>query len=434
MLAPSGAVSHNARMATVRAFLAFDRSVRHFDEDGRLHVASTPISKATVNPYYGWEIPNGEALGLQPDKVYYLLRDPDELAKAAPTFNNLPLLIKHVRHTADEPQKESVVGSIGSDVAFEAPYLVASLCVYDAGAIEGIESRDQVELSASYHYDAVMEPGEYEGQRYDGRMTNIRGNHLALVEAGRAGPDVLVADSNPFAKGPSDMKPTKLGKALLVALSAASTKLAADAALPALVGAAQRKTFDRKAVRAKLIAMDAEIDPQQLDDIIDAILGIEDNPEPAEPPAPVAAAGGEDESPLEEYLKSCSLSEEQIAKIMELAKPEEATDEDPAMKPEDVEQKVTEAMDSMRKEFRALEQAKVDVRDTVGDVLGMDSAEQVYRYAFDQMKVDHKDVPAAGLRAMFNAVSSRPAAKSAIMAHDAKLTEQFPGLSRIRHA
>jgi hypothetical protein len=41
-----------------------------------------------------------------------------------------------------------------------------------------------------------MTPGTSpEGEKYDGRMTQIVANHIALVEAGRAGPDVMVADS-----------------------------------------------------------------------------------------------------------------------------------------------------------------------------------------------------------------------------------------------
>ena len=48
--------------------LTFDvaPSVRHKDENGYLHVAVTPISKAGVNPYLGREIPNSEKLGLDP--------------------------------------------------------------------------------------------------------------------------------------------------------------------------------------------------------------------------------------------------------------------------------------------------------------------------------------------------------------------------------
>lgn len=42
-----------------------------------------------------------------------------------------------------------------------------------------------------------MEPGTVNGDHYDGRMVEIIGNHVALVPAGRAGPDVCVGDSKP---------------------------------------------------------------------------------------------------------------------------------------------------------------------------------------------------------------------------------------------
>ena len=73
--------------------LAFDRSARRIDADGRLHVDRSHISKATVNPYYGKEIPGYEALGLVPDTVYRLFRDPVELERGAATFARLPILL-----------------------------------------------------------------------------------------------------------------------------------------------------------------------------------------------------------------------------------------------------------------------------------------------------------------------------------------------------
>jgi hypothetical protein len=108
-------------MTTIK--LAFDRSARRIDADGRLHVDRSHISKATVNPYYGNEIPGYEELGLDPTKVYRLLRDPVELERGAPTFARLPILSKHVPVTVDSPQPDLVVGSIGSEVIFDSPYL-----------------------------------------------------------------------------------------------------------------------------------------------------------------------------------------------------------------------------------------------------------------------------------------------------------------------
>ena len=168
---------------------------RRYDADGRLHIMRTPISKATVNPYYGREIPGATELGLEPERVYYMLRDPGELAKAAQSFARVQLMFVHTAVSADDPKQDSIAGTVGSDVEFEAPYLMADLCVWDAEAIAGIETETVQELSSSYRYRADMTPGMYEGQRHDGVMRDIQGNHVALVKAGRAGSDVKAADA-----------------------------------------------------------------------------------------------------------------------------------------------------------------------------------------------------------------------------------------------
>jgi hypothetical protein len=182
--------------------VAFDEgSVRSKDVDGRLQVDKSHISKATVNPYKGSEIPDYESLGLDKDKVYQLLRHPDELAKAAPTFNRLPILSKHVPITADTHKSEYVIGTTGTDGSFEFPYLDNSLAFWTKPGIDSIESHDKKELSSAYRYKADMTPGVWEdsvtGQQmpYDGIMRDIVGNHLALVKEGRAGHDVMVGDS-----------------------------------------------------------------------------------------------------------------------------------------------------------------------------------------------------------------------------------------------
>ncbi len=52
------------------------------------------------------EIPNAEKLGLEPDKIYQLWRHPDELKKAAATFNNIPLLSIHTPDFPGDPPRE----------------------------------------------------------------------------------------------------------------------------------------------------------------------------------------------------------------------------------------------------------------------------------------------------------------------------------------
>src|ERR1700728_4409779 len=104
--------------------MALDRSLRSVDADGHMVVEMSRISKANICPYRGSEIPNWQALGLDPDRVYRLLRDPKELEKAASTFSGKPLLIRHVPVTADLPNQSLWVGTLGT-VTWEAPYLVA---------------------------------------------------------------------------------------------------------------------------------------------------------------------------------------------------------------------------------------------------------------------------------------------------------------------
>jgi hypothetical protein len=166
------------------SLIALDKNtVRRYDQDGRLHVETSNISKANVCPYFGREIPRWKELGLDPDKLYQLYRDPQELAQAAPTFNNLPVLSEHVPVTAEAHKPELVVGSTGTDATFEHPYLCNSLVLWAKPAIEGVESEGKRELSSAYYYDADMVAGQLEdGTRYDGVMRHIRGNHVALVE------------------------------------------------------------------------------------------------------------------------------------------------------------------------------------------------------------------------------------------------------------
>ena len=176
--------------------LALDRaSVRSYDEFGRLHVKLANISKANVCPYYGREIPGADALGLQPDTIYQLLRCPEELAKAAATANNIPLLDVHLPTSAEEPQKENIVGSTGTDAAFAAPYLRNSLVVWSEDGIADVEAETKRELSCGYRYRPDMTPGVHDGVPYDGVMRDIVFNHVAIVEEGRAGSDVVIGDA-----------------------------------------------------------------------------------------------------------------------------------------------------------------------------------------------------------------------------------------------
>ena len=486
--------------------LACDASLknRRYDADGRLHILRTPISKATVNPYYGKEIPDSAQLGLQPDRIYYLLRDPGELAKAAPKFARNQLMMKHIAVSAEEPEKESIAGTVGSDVEFIAPYLIADLCVWDNEAIAGIETDAVRELSSSYRYRADMTPGVYEGQRYDGVMRDIQGNHVALVPQGRAGSDVRAADS----QLEMNME-TKFGKALYAILCAASPKLAADSRLRPMVIGLTRKQCDLRSLEPKLLAMDAELRKEDTMKAMEAAKDAseeeeskeereererrekeakdkkakdgrkrakdmsfeewakeeEDEPEHSEDrrKARDAEEDDEDRAKREEYkrkaedaekmcqddfkglvekLKRKGYSHEYATKIagkvanekgMNGGKDSKAKDaeEDEKERERKAEDRQRRAMDAFRQELRDAEEARRAVAPVVGDVLAQDSAEDIYKFALDQMKVDRSGVSGvAAHRALFRAAqaAAQPVRQPAF--DSASVEEKFAGASR----
>jgi hypothetical protein len=175
--------------------LAFDFSTARFvDQDGHLHVSQTAVTKACVNPYRGSEINGSERLGLNPDKIYKLFRDPDELEKAASSWNNKPLLYLHRRVNARDHDHIITVGTVSGPV-WTSPYIRVDLTCWDGQAIDTIQDDSRKELSSAYHYKCVMEPGVFQGEAFDARMVGMACNHVALCEKGRAGPDVFVSDS-----------------------------------------------------------------------------------------------------------------------------------------------------------------------------------------------------------------------------------------------
>lgn len=182
--------------------IAFDRaSVRTMDDNGFMHIRISPFTKEQVAPYYGREIPGYGELGLDPDKIYYGYRPAEELSKpeTVASINGIPVQLRHHAEFADAPARETRVGATGTDAEWRAPYLMNSLTIFDADAQKAINSGALRELSMAYHYRPEMKAGEFNGQHYDFIMRGIRGNHLALVEEGRAGADVLVYDSKPGA-------------------------------------------------------------------------------------------------------------------------------------------------------------------------------------------------------------------------------------------
>lgn len=448
--------------------LAFDKAtVRTIDQAGRMHVALTNISKATVNPYRGSEIPNAEQLGLDPDRIYMLLRDPEELRKGADTFNNIPLLSRHVPVTVDDPQHDLVVGSTGTDAIFTAPYLQNSLVIWDAIAIAGVESDEQRELSSAYWYDADMTPGVFQSVPYDGVMRNIRGNHVALVEVGRAGPDVVVADSHTGFDS-MNRKDKRAARLLKVALTAhLKPKLAQDSVanlgkdLSALMGAVRAASFKKDkpqlaaAVKAKFqgkLAQDADLDDviDLLDSLDGDVIDLSKDDDDIEPAISL-------DSPLAEQIRQLvgdkldDAGKQALEAILAKIEPDTALDEggdgngDPAVPPKPqpavvdrtaMDAAIRTAKADTVKQMNAIREAEKAVRPFVGDLtVALDSAEEVYKLALDAAQVDLTDVPPSAYAALVRMLpkpGEAPVPPKTRIAQDAADSKAFS--ERFKHA
>lgn len=90
-------------------------------------------------------------------------------------------------------ERHGVQGTIGEQVYFDYPYLRGNFKIFSSAAMRAVDA-GKIELSPGYRCRYDWTPGEWQGQPYDAVQRCIRGNHLALVDEGRTGPDVAVLD------------------------------------------------------------------------------------------------------------------------------------------------------------------------------------------------------------------------------------------------
>lgn len=369
-------------MSVAPTTFAFDKqSARTYDADGRMRVRDCVISVAEINPYYGREIPGWERLGLDPDAVYDMYRDPAELATAADSFNGMSLMVRHVPQTADAPQKEYIGGSVYNPrFNPETGQLRADLFVFDAQAIAYVDSGELADLSSSYRYTPDMTPVEIGGRKAHGTMRNIQANHVALVKDGRA-TGAHVADSalnpqtgaNPVADPTNPTNP--------------------DTPAGPVAGA--------EGAQALMLIL------QKLEGFEGRLAALEGGPANApaaalsvDPPVAVAADGDED--------------------------PDDKPDDKPAMDAATVQTLIATAVKGERERAAAVTAAKLATRRVLGDTIAMDDAGDIYRAALKQIGVEVATIAAGHERTAWDAYNAAVTATAVNVANDSRLTPGNP--------
>lgn len=146
-----------------------------FDDQGFLH--DTPIVTSTGIFEYG--LPDG---GVRRE-----LRLPEHVfdKKSLASYAGKPVIITHEAGSIDKDNvMKEIVGTILSEGFQDGSDVRCKVVIHD---IDKVKKTSYRELSLGYNLDLIEEPGEWNGEPYDAIQTNIRINHLAIVESARAG-------------------------------------------------------------------------------------------------------------------------------------------------------------------------------------------------------------------------------------------------------
>lgn len=88
--------------------------------------------------------------------------------------------------------KRLAIGYTGETIQKEGQFIFANVVITDAEGIDWVKNQGRKQLSLGYTVDLVPESGDYHGVPYDYRQTNIKYNHLAVVNRARAGSEAQI--------------------------------------------------------------------------------------------------------------------------------------------------------------------------------------------------------------------------------------------------
>ena len=189
-------------------------SSRKRDGNGFLLVEGCPITSYGIFDYGAGQLdlpgdPNRIVKVFRPESA---VNDPAAIA----SFQNVPLINDHEilsgfsgDDSATAPEDYGVSGVLTGNVYYDAPWMRGDLKVFSRDMQEKLRSGKK-DLSLGYSCDFENKPGVWNGQPYEVVQTNMRGNHIALVDEGRVPGarvlDGLCFDHLNFTIRPSDSK------------------------------------------------------------------------------------------------------------------------------------------------------------------------------------------------------------------------------------
>lgn len=206
--------------------------IRDFDIDEQtkfLNVRRVPIAQVMVQPYRRSD-----------GSIEMEAKLPDQLLSDATvaSANNKPVTNDHPDELVTSSNAQTYAkGFTTSNAHVEGNTLYNDITIMDSDLIDAIQNGKH-ELSIGFETKVVPEPGELNGIKYDSVQKDIRINHVAVVDRGRAGHNIRLLGDSAVAVGDytnegESMETTKVrvdGADVTVAVSDADkiTKLDAD--------------------------------------------------------------------------------------------------------------------------------------------------------------------------------------------------------------
>lgn len=164
-------------------------------DEGFLIFSDAKIARTGIQEYYAFELGLDDRDPLTVVKVY---RPEDEVFKQSSmdSFANSIVTNNHPEELVSKDNaKKFQVGYSGDTITRDNIFLKAKLIITDSQTIKDIEE-GKSEISNGYTSNMDFTPGiTPEGENFDVMQTNIKGNHIAIVERGRCGPSCRVTDS-----------------------------------------------------------------------------------------------------------------------------------------------------------------------------------------------------------------------------------------------
>ena len=165
-------------------------SDRRTTRDGYL-VASARAARTGIQTYLGAEVGKPEMA------VVRVYRPEEEVfhKDARASYAHKPITNDHPPEAVSATNwKDHAVGHVDGEIARDGEFIRIHMMIADGAAIAALDSGKR-ELSAGYTCDLDWTAGTTPaGEVYDAIQKNIRINHVALVDRGRAGSDCRIGD------------------------------------------------------------------------------------------------------------------------------------------------------------------------------------------------------------------------------------------------